>query len=75
MNLQVSNNRGRKYLSIVRGYWDPETKKVRHKSVMSLGYLDELEKQYADPIAHFKQVALEILYSRTHNDGGVMLRA
>jgi len=57
MNLQVSNNRGRKYLSIVRGYWDPETKRVRHKSIMSLGYLDVLEKQYPDPIAHFKQVA------------------
>jgi transposase len=27
---------------------------------MSLGYLDELEKQYADPIAHFRQVALEM---------------
>ncbi|MDR1841097.1 MAG: hypothetical protein LBQ86_04135 [Holophagales bacterium] len=36
MNLQVSNNRGRKYLSIVRGYWDTETKKVRRKSVESL---------------------------------------
>ena len=60
MNLQVSNNRGRKYLSIVRGYWDPETKKVRHKSVISLGYLDELEKQYSDPVAHFKQVASDM---------------
>jgi hypothetical protein len=60
MNLQVSNNRGRKYLAIVRGYWDPETKKVRHKSVKSLGYLDELEKQYPDPVAHFKQVAADM---------------
>ena len=60
MNLQVSKNGCRKYLSIVRGYWDSETKKVRHKSVKSLGYLDELEKQYADPIGHFKQVAAEM---------------
>jgi len=60
MNLQVSNNRGRKYLSIVRGYRDPVTKKVRHKIVKSLGYLDELMKQYDDPIAHFKQVATEM---------------
>ena len=51
MNLQVSKNRGRKYLSIVRGYWDSETKKVKHKSVKALGYLDELEKQYADFLA------------------------
>jgi transposase len=60
MNLQVNNNRGRKYLTIVRGYWDPATKKVRHKSVMSPGYLDELEKQYPDPVAHFKQVAADM---------------
>jgi len=60
MNLQVSTYNGRKYLAIVRGYRDPETKKVRHKSVMSLGYLDELEKQYPDPIAHFKKVAADM---------------
>lgn len=60
MNLQVSKNNGRKYLSIVRGYRDPVTKKVRHKSVKSLGYLDELQKQYPDPIVHFKQVVAEM---------------
>jgi hypothetical protein len=60
MNLQISNNRGRKYLSIVRGYWDPKSKTVKHKSVKSLGYLDELEKQYPDPVTHFKQVAAEM---------------
>lgn len=60
MNLQVNNNKGRKYLSIVRGYRDPVTKKVRHKSVESLGYLDELQKQYPDPIVHFKQVVDEM---------------
>lgn len=60
MNLQVSKNNGRKYLSIVRGYRDPVTKKVKHKSVKSLGYLDELQKQYPDPIVHFKQVVAEM---------------
>ena len=60
MNLQVSNYKGRKYLAIVRGYRDPVTKKVRHKSIKSLGYLDELEKQYSDPVAHFKQVAADM---------------
>ena len=60
MNLQVSEYKGRKYLAIVRGYRDPETKKVKHKSVKSLGYLDELEKQYPDPVAHFKQVAADM---------------
>jgi transposase len=60
MNLQVSNYKGRKYLAIVRGYRDPVTKKVRHKCVKALGYLDELEKQYDDPVSHFKQVAADM---------------
>ena len=60
MNLQISSYKGRKYLSIVRGYRDPETRKVKHKSVKSLGYLDELEKQYSDPVAYFKQMAADM---------------
>jgi len=60
MYLQVGNNKGRKYLSIVQGYRDPVTKKVRHKTIKSLGYLDDLAKQHDDPIAHFKAVAEEM---------------
>jgi len=60
MYLQVGNNKGRKYLSIVQGYRDPLTKKVRHKTIKSLGYLDDLAKEHQDPIAHFKAVAEEI---------------
>jgi len=60
MNLQVSSYKGRKYLSIVRGYRNPATKKVTHKCVKALGYLDVLEKQYSDPVAHFKQVAADM---------------
>jgi len=73
MNLQVGSTRGRKYLSIVRGYWDPETKKVRHKNVESLGYLDELEKQYDDPVAHFKQVAAEMTRQETEASSPVSI--
>ena len=60
MYLQIGNNRGRKYLSIVQGYRDPATKKVRHKTVKSLGYLDDLAKEHEDPIAHFKAVVEEM---------------
>ncbi len=60
MYLQIGNNKGRKYLSIVQGYRDPVTKKVRHKTVKSLGYLDDLTKEHEDPIAHFKAVAEEM---------------
>lgn len=60
MYLQVGNNKGRKYLSIVQGYRDPQTKKVRHKTVKSLGYLDDLAEEYEDPIAHFRAVVEEM---------------
>lgn len=60
MNLQVGISNGRRYLTIVQGYRDPVTKKVRHKTVKSLGYLDELEKQYPDTIAHFRGVVEEM---------------
>lgn len=46
---------GRTYLSIVHSYRDKETKKTRSKTIQSLGYLDELEKEYRDPIAHFEK--------------------
>jgi len=60
MNLQVGKSNGRTYLTIVQGYRDPKTKKVRHKTVKSLGYLDDLKKHYSDPIAHFKAVVEEM---------------
>lgn len=50
---------GRIRLSIVDGYYDKNTKKTKHKVIESLGFVDELEKQYNDPIAHFnKRVSL-----------------
>lgn len=60
MYLQIGKSNGRPYLSIVHGYRDPVTKKVRRKSIKSLGYLEDLEKIYEDPITHFKKVAEEM---------------
>jgi transposase len=58
MNLKVSRRKtGRIYLSIVKNYRDKKTGQSRTTTIKSLGYLDELEKQYEDPIAHFKEVA------------------
>ena len=48
---------GRTYLSIVHGFWDSAAKQSRTKTVRKLGYLDELEKEYEDPVAHFTAVA------------------
>ena len=50
---------GRKYLQIVHGYRDPQGKS-KAKVIKSLGYLDDLAKQFDDPIAHFKKVAQEM---------------
>jgi transposase len=51
---------GRIYLSIVQGYREPGTGKVKQKTIKSLGYLDELKKGFEDPIAHFKEVAKQM---------------
>lgn len=48
---------GRINLSFVEGYRDPITKKIKHKVVENLGYVDEYLDQYEDPQAHFKEVA------------------
>lgn len=56
MHLHVSKRSNRTYLSIVHGYRDPVTKKVKHRVIQSLGYLDELAKVHPDPITHFKGV-------------------
>lgn len=60
MNLKQSRTKdGRVYLSIVKAYRDQEGK-PRSKSVKSLGYLDVLQETYADPIAHFKEMARQM---------------
>ena len=58
MNLNVSKRKdGRIYLYLEKSYRDKATGMTRHTLVQSLGYVDELEKQYPDPIAHFKEEA------------------
>lgn len=48
---------GKTYLSIVDGYRD-RNKKVKQKVIKKLGYLEDLQKEYDDPIGYFKnQVA------------------
>lgn len=47
---------GRTYLTIMQGYRN-EKGQSRSRMVKSLGYLDELQNLYTDPIAHFKKVA------------------
>lgn len=56
MHLKKTPNRnGRIRLSIVDTYYDKQRKSTRQKTIESIGYLDELEKIYDDPIAHFQK--------------------
>ena len=59
MYLKKSYNKvtKRTYLSIAQKYRHPVKKVATDRNVKSLGYLDELEKVYDDPVAHFKEVA------------------
>jgi hypothetical protein len=56
------------YLSIVKGYRDKDTGKSRSKTIQSLGYLDVLQKQYEDPIAHFQELARQMTEEENKNN-------
>ena len=51
-----SKKTGRTHLAIVQCYRDIDGKN-KHKTVQRVGYLDELQKNYEDPVAHFIAVA------------------
>jgi len=53
---KVKNKKtGRIYLSIAQSYRDNSSKYPKATTIKSLGYLDELEKEYDDPIAYFNK--------------------
>lgn len=51
---QTKQKNGRINLSITQSF--RENGRAKSRSIKNLGYLDELEKQYDDPISHFKVV-------------------
>lgn len=55
---QAKFKNGKIYLSIVDGYW--KDGKVKQKVYQKLGYLDDLKKQYSDPIAYYKSYVEEL---------------
>ena len=59
---KTPNSHGRIRLSIVDTYYDKAKKCSRQKTVESIGWLDELEKQYDDPIAHFTTVLQQHMF-------------
>lgn len=55
-----STKNGRTYLSIAEGRRDPKTKKTKTVNIRKIGYLDELTKEYPNPIEHFTAVVEEM---------------
>ena len=55
MYVKQSKSHGRIYLSFVEGY--RINGKVRQKTVEKIGFLEDLKKEFADPITHFKEIA------------------
>jgi len=74
MYLKQNKVNGRTHLVIAHGYRDPKTKMVRTKTIRSLGYLDELEKEYPDPVGHFKRVVAEMNARETQEKSAQIIR-
>ena len=45
------------YLSFVESMYDPKTKNAKQKTIRNIGYVDELKKDYVDPINYFDMEA------------------
>jgi len=59
VNLNVATRNGKTYLYIEKSYRNAEGK-PRKKNIKAIGYVDDLTKQYPDPIAHFREVARQM---------------
>jgi len=51
---------GKTYLSIAHGYRDKSKGTSTNRIIQKLGYLEDLQKEYPDPVAHFKDVVAEM---------------
>ena len=69
---KTKTKNGRIYLSIAHGYRRTDGTSTS-KTIKSLGYLDELEKEFEDPIAHFKQVCEEMNEEAQQKNASVIM--
>ena len=58
--LDIRNQKKGTYLIIEKKYRDKEKKQSRTKHHKTLGYVHDLQKEYPDPIAHFKEVVAQM---------------
>ena len=59
MYIRKEKRKNRIYISIVQGYRD-ENNKVKHKTIKTYGYLDDLEKIFSDPLTIIKNELAEL---------------
>lgn len=64
---------GRIHLSIVDGYYDKGTKNSKQITVEKIGYLDEMQKKYDDPIAHFTRRVEELKKEKAQKNAPVII--
>ena len=57
---KIKQKNGKTFLEIVDSVYVKRSRSSTHKVFKSLGYLEDLEKIYKDPIAHFKKEAADL---------------
>jgi transposase len=66
--LDVRNQKRGTYLVIEEKYRDKKKKQARTKHYKTLGYVHDLEKEFPDPIAHFKDVVAQMNAEQRDNN-------
>ena len=69
---KTKNKSGRVYLSIMHGY--RENGKSKAKTIKGLGYVDELRRQYNDPVEHFTQEVIKMEAARRARNAPATIR-
>ena len=72
LNIMKNKKTGRTSLSICRGFRD-SSGKVKHTTVKTLGLLEDLKKDYDDPIAHFKEIVKQMNEEEKNNNAPIIL--
>ena len=58
--LEVRKQKKGTYLIIEKKYRDKEKKQARTKHHKTLGYVHDLQKEFPDPVAHFKEIVAQM---------------
>lgn len=60
MFLKTVPSRKGDVLFIVESYYDKENNRTRQRKIQNLGLIEDLKKEYPDPMGHFRQVAKDM---------------